>query len=266
MDRAGHERALRASLEAVDAQRQHRSEAGWGPWVVPLKAFQQGRFRITYADLLAHPRWEGACRFFLDELYGPRDYAERDRGFARVVPALVRVFPGEVIETVELLLRLHAVSESLDSAMAAAAWAAGGVTGSVEHSASPCWSGPLYTAAWQAVGRGDERSWQVQAVCELGASLDRLVRQPGLRTALRMMRAPARLAGLAALQLFLETGFDTFRAMRGATEFLATVHERETLWLRWLGHASADGPSGLPHLQGQGEPWLGQFPNQSGEP
>jgi hypothetical protein len=41
------------------------------------------------------------------------------------------------------------------------------------------------------------------------------------------MRGPAQMAGLGALQHFLETGFDTFRAMRGAGEFLATVKQRE---------------------------------------
>jgi hypothetical protein len=37
------------------------------------------------------------------------------------------------------------------------------------------------------------------------------------------MRGPARSAGLAALQSFLESGFDTFRGMRGAGEFLSTI-------------------------------------------
>ena len=41
------------------------------------------------------------------------------------------------------------------------------------------------------------------------------------------MRGPARAAGLGELQIFLETGFDTFRAMNGAQEFLAIVKRRE---------------------------------------
>ena len=38
---------------------------------------------------------------------------------------------------------------------------------------------------------------------------------------------PARAAGLGALQSFLESGFDTFRAMHGAREFLAQIETRE---------------------------------------
>jgi hypothetical protein len=41
------------------------------------------------------------------------------------------------------------------------------------------------------------------------------------------MRGPARSAGLARLQRFLERGFDAFRAMNGAAQFLATIGARE---------------------------------------
>ena len=42
------------------------------------------------------------------------------------------------------------------------------------------------------------------------------------------MRAPAAAAGLGDLQRFLESGFDTFAAMKGARDFVATVQTRET--------------------------------------
>jgi hypothetical protein len=41
------------------------------------------------------------------------------------------------------------------------------------------------------------------------------------------MRGPARAAGMSALHLFLESGFDTFRGMRGADEFLGLIGSRE---------------------------------------
>ena len=42
-----------------------------------------------------------------------------------------------------------------------------------------------------------------------------------------LMRHPARAAGLAVLQEFLERGFSAFRKMHGAGEFLATIDRRE---------------------------------------
>jgi len=49
------------------------------------------------------PRYGPAAHFFLEELYGPRDFADRDTQFARVVPALVRLFPREIVATVAIL-------------------------------------------------------------------------------------------------------------------------------------------------------------------
>ena len=60
--------------------------------VQALKAYQARRFEATYGDLLAHPRYQGAARFFLEELYGPQEFAARDAQFSRIVPALVRLF------------------------------------------------------------------------------------------------------------------------------------------------------------------------------
>jgi hypothetical protein len=61
----------------------------------------------------------------------------------------------------------------------------------------------------------------------VGTALDRFTRNLLLRNSLRLMRAPAAAAGLGHLQRFLETGFETFRAMRGAQEFLGAIAERE---------------------------------------
>jgi hypothetical protein len=50
---------------------------------------------------------------------------------------------------------------------------------------------------------------------------------PLLHTTLKLLRRPARAAGLFELQDFLERGFTAFRAMSGADEFLETVGSRE---------------------------------------
>jgi hypothetical protein len=62
----------------------------------------------------------------------------------------------------------------------------------------------------------------------VGRALDRYVGKTLTRSALAAMRQPARVAGLSALQGFLQRGFAAFRHMRGADEFLAAVETRET--------------------------------------
>ena len=79
----------------------HAADPALAGWVTLLKAYQAQRFANTYADLLGQVRFRAATRFFLDELYGPQEFTQRDAQFGRVVPALVRLFPKDVVATVE---------------------------------------------------------------------------------------------------------------------------------------------------------------------
>ena len=204
-----------AQLESVAAERARRAATpGLAARVTALKAYQQRRFSQTYADLLRSPRYGAAAQFFLDELYGPSDFTHRDAQFARVVPALVRLFPIEIIDTVAALAGLHALSESLDTGMALAL-------------ADDRILAADYLQAWQRTGRPADRQAQISMTVDIAGRLETLTGRVLMRNSLKLMRGPARAAGLGELQQFLETGFDTFRAMRGAAEFIGVVRTRE---------------------------------------
>lgn len=182
--------------------------------VQALKAYQARRFEATYGDLLAHPRYQGAARFFLQELYGPQEFAARDTQFSRIVPALVRLFPADLVATIATLGELHALSESLDDSAAR------------QLPRLPP-DAPAYAQAWLAAGRAPARELQIALTLRIGEAMDRYTRNRLLRTSLRLMRGPAQAAGLSDLQQFLEAGFDAFGAMKGAVEFLRWVGQRE---------------------------------------
>ena len=229
-------RRILAELQTVERERERRAaDPALGAAVVALKAYQQRRFAGSYADLLASPRYAAAARFFLDELYGPKDFSQRDAQFARVVPALVRLFPDEIVRTVEVLARLHAVSETLDSTMAT-------------HLLGQSVDARAYVRAWQLTGQPAQRDLQIDYTLRVGRDLDRLTRRPLLRSTLHLMRGPARAAGLPALQQFLEIGFDTFKDMGGAAEFLGTVESRERALARALFDACLDEESSVAAL------------------
>ncbi len=204
------------SLAAVETERRRRAVT---PTLVgdvaALKAYQQKRFARTHASLLAHPRYGRAANFFLNELYGPQDFTQRDAQFSRIVPALVRLFPADTVATVESLAAVHALSERLDTAMAI-------------HLAGERPARTSYVRAWRATGEAAARARQIALVMSVGEALDRHTRSFVLRTSLKAMRGPARAAGMGALQTFLEGGFDAFGAMGGAKEFLATINACET--------------------------------------
>ena len=124
------------------------------------------------------------------------------------------MFPNEVAETVAILAELHALSETLDTATA------------LQLPDGPI--APLdYIRAWQQTGRAADRERQIELTLRIAAHLDAITRRPMLRNALRLMRGPARAAGLTELQRSLEAGFDVFRAMKGAQEFIALIDSRE---------------------------------------
>lgn len=214
--------AILELLDRVDAQRARRAaDAALAARVLAVKDYQHRRFQHSYADLLAQPRYAGAAGFFLEELYGPEDFTRRDAQFRRVVGALVRLFPQEVVLTVRTLGELHALSEELDTAM-------GSVVPALPVDLD------AYVQAWQRVGQPGERRRQIALMRRVADALDAYTRNPLLRRSLRLMRGPARLAGLGELQRFLESGFDTFGAMHGAQEFLDQIVQREQAVADWL--------------------------------
>ena len=107
-------RCLEAGAEADPSL---RAALGW------VKRVQSQRFAGTYADLLARGPYAAATRFFLDELYSDKDYAERDAQFARIAGAIERLFPAQMRGTAVDLAELHALTEELDQAMAVASLA-----------------------------------------------------------------------------------------------------------------------------------------------
>ncbi|GAB3668156.1 FFLEELY motif protein [Ramlibacter alkalitolerans] len=211
---------IRQAVAEVEAlRRESRELPEIGAAVTSVKRLQARRFAGTYADLLASGAYGAAARFFLQELYGERDYAERDAQFARIAGAVEKLFPKDVAETASALAQLHALTESLDHAVARAM---------APHASDEV---SAYVQAWKVVGRRADRQRQLETVVAIGSELTRLTRLPGLRLMLRMMRAPASAAGLGALQGFLESGFDTFASVArdrgGAERFLQTIRERE---------------------------------------
>jgi len=181
-----------------------------------LAHWQARRLNSTYADLARDPRYADAIAFFRSDLYGPGDFSRRDADLARVVPVMVRMLPREVVATTAMAMELSALSHQLDRTLLA------------KLGAGNALSVGAYCDAYRACANRAARERQIALIVDVGRALDRYVRKPLLRQALALMRKPAQIAGLGALQDFLERGFSSFAGMQGAAEFLATIASRET--------------------------------------
>lgn len=209
--------ALLGELERVERlHAERRADRALAGALEKVALWQAGRLRETYADLAAQPRYTEAIDFFQTDLYGSVDFARRDADLARVVPVMMLMLPERVIATVAQAMELNALSHELDRALLAQLPRQDGVFAPGD-----------YCRAYRRMGNRPARERQIALIGEIGAALDVYVRTPLIQTALMMMRAPARLAGVGVLHDFLERGFSAFRRMHGAGEFLATIDRRE---------------------------------------
>src|SRR5215203_945725 len=103
-------------LRAVDLGRHARAErVGLAPRLAALRTWQAERLARTYADLLASPRYADACRFFLTDVYAPRDFSQRDHDIVRIYSSMRSILPPPLLHALELVIRLNALTAELDA-------------------------------------------------------------------------------------------------------------------------------------------------------
>jgi len=193
-----------------------------------LRSWQADRLARTYADLLDDSRYLPAARFFLEDLYGPKDFSERDDEVARILPTMTRLLPVSAVQTFALAVELDCLSEQLDATLLNALREGNAPDKPLVIDAS------RYAAAFRKCANRAEREQQVTLVGKIGVALDGLARKPLIAKAVEMMRRPAHAAGLGELHEFLERGFLAFRHMKGASEFLGVIDRRERQLLERL--------------------------------
>lgn len=221
---------LRAALEACRHQAERPEAPGFPRASLELlQEFQRRRLADTYADLAAQPRFAAAAAFFLDELYGGRDAAQRDRQVAGALPIMERTLPERLQHALADAFRLQGLSLELDICLAET-MAARDIT-----ALDPARYAEIYPVVPRA-----SREEQINLIERLAVELDRVVHRPVVLGLIIAMRGPARAAGFRELQAFLERGLRAFRTMGSAEEFTRTIvaREREIMARLYAGDAA----------------------------
>jgi len=220
-------------LRHSQGDRQRRVAAGGiTPQLLMLRAWQSERLARTHADLLASPRYGPASRFFLDDLYGPHDFSQRDQDILHVYHSMRRFLPDVLIHPLSLVIELNDLTSALDEALLHVLVTELGVAGTI--------TAELYAEAYRRCDNYDDRLRQLDLIVTIGREIDRLVRLPFINTTLRLVRGPARLAGWSELHDFLEQGFAAFKHMGGADAYLQTLYQRERQILDQIYAGAAD--------------------------
>lgn len=210
-------------LSEIRKLRHQRVEGGGlDPRLARLRAWQARRLARSYADLLAHERYAPACRFFLEDLYSARDFSQRDHDMLQMYDLLRRYVPARLLEPLTLTVRVHALTEQLDLALAAMLF---------DELAVADITTAQYAEAYRRCDNYASRLEQIALIHHIGQLLEGVVRQPLTGATLSLISGPARRAGWEDLTGFLERGFRAFKHLRGARPFLELVRRRETEFL-----------------------------------
>ncbi len=190
------------------------------------------RLAASFERFIDDPVSRPAAEFFLSDLYGDRDFSGRDNDVARVLPKMMRILPLQMIDTAGDALALSSISHALDLRMA------------VQLSRTLRPGKPIdaidYASAYRKVGHPRLRREQIAYISRIGGAIDAAVHTPALWQLLKLSRLPARLAGLTALQSFLERGLSAFRVLGGADDFVGSIVAQELEVSRRLFAGDAD--------------------------
>jgi hypothetical protein len=210
------ERRLAAHQALHDPVREPRNGLRWLP---ELRRWQAARLRLSFAHFLADPSRRPAAEFFLDDVYGDRDFTRRDADIARVMPMMQRLLPEKLLATVADAIELGALTQALDLRMAESLQALAPRRRKLDES--------LYAEAYRDVGLPRLRAHQIDLIRRVGGGFGRALKLPGVAALLAFSRGPARFAGLSELQGFLERGVAAFEELGDAEAFVAEIERAE---------------------------------------
>ena len=224
-ERLGRRLACHQALH--DPAREPRNRLRWLP---ELRRWQTRRLQASFAHFLADPKRAPAAGFFLSDVYGDRDFSERDANVARIVPMLQRLLPAAVLVTVADAIELGALTHAFDLRMAEALQRLAPERRKLDAD--------LYARAYREVGLPRLRARQIDLIAEIGVGLAHAVKLPGVGLLLKLSRGPAKAGGLGELQAFLERGFAAFQALDDGRAFVGDIEraEREVSRRLFAGH------------------------------
>lgn len=226
-DRLARQLARHQALH--DPAREPRNRLRWLP---ELRRWQAARLRRSFEHFLDDPGSRPAAEFFLTDVYGDHDFTRRDADIVRVLPMMRRLLPRPLLGTVSEAIELGALTQELDLDMAVALERLAPRRRRLDD--------VLYGDAYRQVAEPPRRQRQVALIGRVGRGFGSALRMRGVATLLAVSRGPARVAGLAELQAFLERGYAAFESLGDVEAFIEEIERDEAAVSRRLFAGDAD--------------------------
>lgn len=188
-------------------------------WLPEVRRWQAQRLEASFDHFMVDPERRPAARFFLSDVYNDHDFSRRDADIARVMPMMQTLLPAALLATVADAIELGLLTHAFDLRLAQ-------VLARIAPKRRRL-DAELYTRAYRESGLPRLRHHQIDLIARVGLGLGRAMRTPGLHTLLKLARGPAKAAGLAELQGFLERGFAAFGQLGDVRGFIAEIERDE---------------------------------------
>jgi hypothetical protein len=184
---------------------------------ITLQTFQSERLRRDHADLAVDPQYQAIGEFFFTEMYGPRDFSNRDSQARRLLQ-FVNVIPGLTLRDVEPALSLLDLSNRLDDEVIACL---------VELDAPLTFDEHSYERAYRLADNYDLRHEQLELVRTALYNVHHTAHNPLIRLTLERTSGLAERLGMADIHTFLRKGHEAIQPVRDIYRFVETVYVRE---------------------------------------
>jgi len=188
-----------------------------------LRIWQSERLKKTHSDILNNTKYGPACNFFLNDIYAPKDFSQRDNDIEYLYEVMSSVLPKFLLKLIRNTIILNNLTTELDIHLLDV----------LKNNFSPpfCITPERYTEGYRICDNYNERKKQIDLLIEIGQEVDTGTKIPLVATALRLARGPAAKTGWADVHQFIENGFTAFKKMGSAEKFLRIIQKREMLIL-----------------------------------
>ncbi|MDH4049047.1 MAG: hypothetical protein OEV63_13060 [Gammaproteobacteria bacterium] len=172
-----------------------------------------------FEDLHANDGYTAAIDFVMSDLAGV-GISDRDRDLERVAGLITTMLPIQALRSIAAAAELNARVLQVNLEICRCLLIDGRLPERITERD--------YCLACREASSLEECVELVHLITDLGETLKSLVRMPMISFTLKAMNRPAHMAGFAALQDFLESGYYTFRDIPDIDHFLQQIRTRMT--------------------------------------
>jgi hypothetical protein len=208
-----------SDLLKSDLERPKGEQSGLEPGMALLRSWQVERLAKTYADLLVDRHYGPACRFFLSDIYAPRDFSQRDQDIEHIHSWLSRFLPASMIRLVTDTILLNRLTSELDRRLLQVLVGELKITDTIPAG--------VYAEAYRRCDNYAVRVQQIDLMVKILREVGEGARMPLVGLTIKLTRKPARQAGWSDFHETLARGHDAFQQMHRVRKFVSTIEHRE---------------------------------------